>query len=80
MKNKEKREVEKKVIIDSLHIDEEGLKDVKVINIESAQKELGIIDIPAFVNGILDGENDEEFNESSVDYIKGYKYGKTGQI
>jgi hypothetical protein len=68
---------ESKSIVKTLHIDDEGLKSVKVIDINNLMKE-GIVDIPAFLNGLLDAENDKEFNESTGDYVKGYKYGKTG--
>lgn len=64
-------------IIDTIQVDDEGLKNVKVIDIKDLQK-LGVKDIPAFLSGLLDAENDNEFNESSEDYVKGYKYGKTG--
>lgn len=64
-------------IVKELHIDDEGLKPVKVIDINNLQKE-GIKDVPAFLNGLLDAENDNEFIGSEQDYVKGYKYGKTG--
>lgn len=66
-----------KAIVDSLQVDEEGLKDVKVLNIAELIN-LGVQDVPAFLNGVLDAENDKDFNESSEDYVKGYRYGKTG--
>lgn len=72
----EKDKIEK-AIVDTLHLDEGGLKDVKVIDMANL-KGLGINDIPAFLNGLLDAENDNDFNESSEDYVKGYRYGKTG--
>jgi len=64
-------------IVKELHIDDEGLKTVKVIDMSNLRKE-GINDIPAFLNGLLDAENDKDFNGSEQDYVKGYKYGKTG--
>lgn len=67
------------VIVDSLQVDEEGYKEVKTIGIAELMK-LGIKDVPAFLQGLLDAENDSEFNESSDDYVKGYKYGKTGKF
>lgn len=66
-------------IIDTIQVDDEGLKDVKVLDIAGLIK-LGIGDIPKFLEGMLDSENDKDFNDSSVDYVKGYKYGKTGKI
>ncbi len=66
-----------KVIVDSLQVDNEGYKEVKSIDITGILN-LGIKDVPLFLQGILDAENDKDFNESSEDYVKGYKYGKTG--
>jgi hypothetical protein len=67
------------VIVDSLQVDEEGYKEVKTIGIAELMK-LGIKDVPAFLQGLLDAENDTDFNESSDDYVKGYRYGKTGKF
>lgn len=64
-------------IVNAFHVDEEGLKDIKVLEIAKLQT-LGVKDIPAFLQGVLDAENENDFNESSEDYIKGYRYGKTG--
>lgn len=66
-------------IIDTIQVDDEGLKDVKVLDIAGLIK-LGIVDIPKFLEGMLDSENNKDFNDSSIDYIKGYKYGETGKI
>jgi len=68
---------EEKSIVKELHIDDEGLKNVKVIDISKLMKE-GINDVPAFLNGLLDAENDNDFNGAEQDYVKGFKYGKTG--
>lgn len=64
-------------IIEQFEVDDEGIKDVKILDIVKL-KEQGIEDLPAFLNGLLDAENDKEFNDSNKDYIKGYKYAKTG--
>lgn len=72
----EKEQIDK-AIIDTLQIDEGGLKDVKVIDISKIQT-LGVVDVPLFLQGVLDAENGNDFNESSDDYVKGYRYGKTG--
>jgi hypothetical protein len=64
-------------IVDSLQVDEEGFKEVKVLDI-SKLAGLGIKDIPLFLQGVLDSENDNDFKESSEDYVKGYRYGRTG--
>jgi hypothetical protein len=65
-------------IVQTLHIDEQGLKDVKVVNIAQLMKD-GVEDPATFLKGLLDAENSEEFSESDSDYIKGFKYGKTGK-
>lgn len=67
-----------KAIVQTLHIDDEGLKDVKVINMGELVKD-GVKDPAIFLKGLLDAENSKEFNESDPDYIKGFKYGKTGK-
>jgi hypothetical protein len=64
-------------IIDSLQVDDEGYKEVKVIDINKLTS-LGVADVPAFLQGVLDAENESDVNESDKDYIKGYRYGKTG--
>jgi hypothetical protein len=74
----EKSEIDR-VIVESMHVDDEGYKDVKTFSITEIQK-LGIVDVPAFLAGLLDAENDNDFNESSVDYVKGFRYGKTGKF
>lgn len=66
-------------IIDSLQVDDEGYKEVKTLDIAALLK-LGIVDVPAFLQGVLDAENDGDFNDSSTDYVKGYSYGKTGKF
>lgn len=66
-----------RAIVDNLQIDDEGLKVVKTLKISELQS-LGVGDISAFLDGLLDAENNNEFGDSSEDYIKGYKYGKTG--
>lgn len=68
-----------RVLVDSIHVDEEGIKDVKTFSIQEIVK-LGVQDVPAFLSGLLDAENDKEFGDSSPDYVKGYKYGKTGKF
>lgn len=74
----EKSQIEE-VFTDSLHVDDEGVKEVKTFSIAELLK-LGIKDVPAFLQGLLDAENDNDFNESSADYVNGYKYGKTGKF
>lgn len=64
-------------IVDSLQVDEEGYKEVKVIDI-SKLTSLGVNDVAAFLQGTLDAENDNDFSDSTEDYVKGYRYGKTG--
>ncbi len=66
-----------KAIINTIQVDDEGLKNVKVVDINEIQK-LGVEDLPAFLDGVLDAENDNDVESFNVDYIKGYKYGKTG--
>jgi hypothetical protein len=72
----EKSQIDR-VIIDSIQVDDEGYKEVKTFGIGELVK-LGIEDVPAFLEGLLDAENDKDFSESSKDYVKGYSYGKTG--
>lgn len=74
----EQTEIEK-AIVDTIQIDDEGLKDVKILDIASLLK-FGILDVPKFLEGMLDGENSKEFNDSSDDYVKGYKYATTGKF
>lgn len=74
-----KKEEIEKVIVDSLHVDEEGYKEVKTFNIADVQK-LGIEDVPAFLEGLLDAEKDKDVESFNEDYIKGYRYGKTGSF
>lgn len=64
-------------IIDSFQIDETGLKDVKVVDIAKVQT-LGVKDVPAFLQGVLDAENENDVENTSDDYVKGYRYGATG--
>lgn len=66
-----------RAIINDLQVDDEGLKVVKTIDIKNLM-DLGIKDVPAFLQGLLHSENGEDFMESSEDYVKGYRYGKTG--
>jgi len=66
-----------KAIVDTLQVDDEGFKEVKVLDISKLQN-LGVLDISVFLQGVLDAENGNDFNESSEDYVKGYRYGKTG--
>lgn len=67
------------VIVENMQIDDEGMKVVKTFGIEEIMA-LGIEDVAAFLSGVLDAENDNEFSESSKDYVKGYSYGKTGKF
>jgi len=67
------------VIVENMQIDHEGVKVVKTFGIAEIM-ELGIEDVASFLAGILDAENDNEFNDSSKDYTKGYSYGKTGKF
>jgi hypothetical protein len=66
-----------KVIREQIQIDDEGLKTTRTFSIEEICK-LGVNDVGAFLNGLMDAENENDFNESSDDYVKGYRYGKTG--
>lgn len=68
-----------KVIVDSLHIDDEGLREVKVLNIADLQG-LGVDDVAAFLDGLLDSENHRDVESFNEDYIKGYRYGETGKF
>jgi hypothetical protein len=63
-------------LVNSIHVDDEGMKTVLIADMNELIKS-GIVDIPAFINGLLDAKNNRDFNESSDDYIKGYKYGTT---
>jgi len=66
-------------IIDSLQVDDEGYKEVKTLDIAKLMQ-MGIRDVPSFLQGVLDSENENDFNDSAPDYVKGYKYGKTGKF
>ncbi len=66
-----------KVIREQIQIDDEGLKTTRTFSIEEITR-LGVDDVGAFIQGLMDAENDNDFNESSDDYVKGYRYGKTG--
>ena len=68
-----------KAIVSNLQVTEDGLEDITTINLEELEK-LGIKDTPAFLNGVLDAENEKDLNDSNEDYIKGYKYVKTGKL
>lgn len=71
-----------RVILESMQVDEEeggGVKVVKSFSISELMK-LGIEDVSMFLAGLLDAENNKDFNESDNDYVKGYKYGKTGKF
>lgn len=72
----DKQEIEK-VIRDSIQIDDEGLKTIRTFSVEQITS-LGVNDVGAFIQGLMDAENNEDFNDSTDDYVKGYKYGKTG--
>lgn len=74
----EKQQIDE-VIRETMVVDDEGYKQVKTFSIPELMK-LGVKDVPLFLQGLLDAENDVEFSESSEDYIKGYKYGKTGKF
>lgn len=74
----EKSEINE-AIVNNLQVDEEGYKEVKTLDIAKLMS-LGVVDVPAFLQGLLDAENDQDFNESSTDYVKGYKYGKTNEF
>lgn len=65
------------VLRDGIHVDEDGMRETKTFSIKEIEG-LGIVDVPMFLSGLLDAENSEDFRESSPDYVKGYKYGKTG--
>jgi len=67
----------KQVIREQIQIDDEGLKTTRTFSIDEITK-LGVDDIGAFIQGLMDAESDNDFNESSDDYVKGYRYGKTG--
>ena len=72
----DKNEIQK-VIREQVQVDDEGLKTTRTFSIDEITK-LGVNDIGAFLSGLMDAENDNDFNESSDDYVKGYRYGKTG--
>lgn len=67
------------VIRESMQVDEEGVKIVKTFSIAEIVQ-LGVVDVSAFLQGCLDAENDNDFADSNEDYVKGYKYGKTGSF
>ncbi len=67
------------VIVENMQVDHEGVKVVKTFGIAEIM-ELGVVDVAAFLDGVLDAENDNEFSQSSKDYTKGYSYGKTGKF
>ena len=67
----------KQVIREQIQIDDEGLKTTRTFSIDEITK-LGVDDVGAFIQGLMDAENDNDSNESSDDYVKGYRYGKTG--
>lgn len=67
----------KKIFRESVEVDEEGMKKTRTVKIEDIIKS-GVDDVGAFVQGVMDAENEEDFRESSSDYVKGYRYGKTG--
>lgn len=70
---------ENKAIIKNLQIDEDGISENTIIDMEELNK-IGVNDTPSFLEGLLDSLNNKEFNNSNQDYIKGYKYGKTGEL
>lgn len=72
-------EDEKKAITERIVVDENGMQKSTLINL-SKLEEQGIKDPSAFLDGLLDSLNNTEFNNSSIDYIKGYQYGETGKF
>lgn len=68
-----------RAIINNMQVDDEGIKVIKTLKISELLK-LGIIDVSSFISGLLDAENDKEFGDTTEDYVKGYKYGKTGVL
>jgi hypothetical protein len=74
----EQKEIDR-VIVNSMQIDDDGIQEVKTFSVSEIVK-LGIKDVPNFLEGLLDAENNKDFNKSEEDYVKGYKYGKTGNF
>ena len=67
-------------IINELVVGEEGyLMESQTLDIQKL-KEQGIVSISSFLEGSEDSFYDNDFNQSNPDYIKGYKYGKTGKF
>lgn len=66
-------------IVDTLHIDEEGIKTISVINIANL-REKGVDNIFEFIQGYKDSKENKEFNDSTDSYLKGYQYGETGEF
>lgn len=67
------------ILKETLEVDEGGMNSTLIFSLAKMSK-LGIKDTGEFMKGILDAKRNDEFNESNEDYIKGYKYGKTGKL
>lgn len=67
------------IIKNELEIDDKGINKSITFSLDR-MAELGIEDVNSFTAGIIDSLNDADFNESNKDYIKGYKYGQTGEL
>lgn len=64
---------------EEMQVTENGLENVLTFDMEDLRK-AGVDSIEDFTSGVMDGKTDKEFNLSSKDYVKGYKYGKTGKF
>jgi len=65
---------------DNLEIDESGIKKSTTFDIQKLVTEHGIKNFGDFLKGYEDGASNNDFTESSTEYIKGYKYGRTGEL
>lgn len=65
------------VIVDNMQIGDEGLMKVKRIDLAKL-KNIGVKDVNQFLEGILDFDKGNDFNNSDADYIKGFRHAQTG--
>lgn len=66
-------------VVQRIVVDDSGIQESTLINLNKLE-EKGIKDPSAFLEGLLDSLNKNEFNDSSIDYIKGFQYGETGKL
>lgn len=77
MKETEENNEESESLREFMEINDTGDLEKGIrVNPEQLQKE-GVENINDFLDGLRDGVNNSEFNNSTEDYIKGFKYGKT---